>query len=951
QGTNTFISGVASGEFGGGGGAPPTSNPGGDAGAGGAVRSVVESDIWRIEGNTLYFFNQYRGLQIIDLSNPDSPQIRGTFHLPAAGEQMYLLDSNHVVLLARDGCQWTSTGPESMALVLSVTDGQPAIITRLPIAGHIQESRLVGTALYVAAQTYRRVIVEPDPNKGVVSEQWEWGTLVFSFDLANPTRPAARNSHWFPGYNNTIAATDRFLFVVTQSPSNWQQSMVRLVDISAADGWMTEAGSVTAMGFVSDKFKLNLNGEILTLISQYTTRNVTTYVETFSLESPAAPRKLGQLQLGTDERLHATRFAGNKVYVVTFHVEFQMDPLWIVDLSDPTRLAIQGQLEIPGWSTYLHPIDDRKLVAVGIETNQTTVSLFSVADATKPELLSRVAIGSGWSWSEANSDEKAVQVLPEANLILLPYQSWTEQNSELRVQIIDLLSNALVKRGSIEHAFQPRRATLHGQRLVSISGKELLTVDATDRDHPVVTSETSLSWLVNQVFVVGDHLIELSNGSSWMWNPEPAKLRVTMANDPDVLLQDFNLPVDLPLIGATVREGKMYLLQSKTDGGWWFMENGQASQESKTNRLVLTVLDLETLPEVRLLGATETLTEPLGWGTSFVAHWLENDLLVWSGATGSGWWWAMDAVPPGGIGGGGGGAAPIGGWPWWGGHHGGRYLAFEVKNAGAPKWLSDLNLVQENRWSFSATFALANLLYVSHQSSEFLEGATLPGQPPPEPVITVDPATGEKTTNQPPTGIWVQRHYLNVIDYSDPQNPTARKPVNIPGALRGVSHSGAIIYTTGQHWDANFQTDWSEWLDASAYDGVAATLVDSLQLPREWPHPLLALDAAIFIGRPGGTNSLPAIETWTLNATGKFSKSGTLQDVAAQTLVQVGDALVAQTSHELLLVNPSTPAALTVAARAEIEGCIGYDLNKADGSLSRGIWIPLGDYGVTLLRP
>ena len=76
-------------------------------------RDVVESDIWQIRGDTLYFFNQYRGLQIIDISNPDQVAVKGTLPLPATGDQMYLLGSDHVVLLARDGCGWSQEGPES----------------------------------------------------------------------------------------------------------------------------------------------------------------------------------------------------------------------------------------------------------------------------------------------------------------------------------------------------------------------------------------------------------------------------------------------------------------------------------------------------------------------------------------------------------------------------------------------------------------------------------------------------------------------------------------------------------------------------------------------------------------------------------------------------------------------------------------------------------------------
>src|SRR5688572_23533780 len=93
----------------------------GNAGSGGTpveARTVVESDIWRLAGDTLYFFNQNRGLQIIDVKNPDTATIRGTLNLPAVGEQMYLLSSNHVVLLTQPACG----GDNSEVLIVNTSN-------------------------------------------------------------------------------------------------------------------------------------------------------------------------------------------------------------------------------------------------------------------------------------------------------------------------------------------------------------------------------------------------------------------------------------------------------------------------------------------------------------------------------------------------------------------------------------------------------------------------------------------------------------------------------------------------------------------------------------------------------------------------------------------------------------------------------------------------------------
>ena len=163
-----------------------------------ATREVVESDIWRIRGQTLYFFNQLRGLQVIDISNPDAATVRGTLDLAAAGEDLYLLGDHHVVLLARNGCNYN----ESQILIVNDTGGKPDIAAHLPVDGYIQESRLVGTALYVAAQSYR-------PVPGTTNSMWEWGSKVSAFDLSAPSAPVARNTLWYSGYGNVVTATEK----------------------------------------------------------------------------------------------------------------------------------------------------------------------------------------------------------------------------------------------------------------------------------------------------------------------------------------------------------------------------------------------------------------------------------------------------------------------------------------------------------------------------------------------------------------------------------------------------------------------------------------------------------------------------------------------------------------------------------------------------------------------
>jgi len=361
------------------------------------TRTVTESDIWKIRGNTLYFFNQLRGLQIIDITNPDAPARIATLPLPAVGEEMYILDDTHIILLAQNGCSWD----QSEVITVTITNGTPAITARLDVNGYINTSRLVGSALYIASDAYQ-TIPSPDPANGDVT--YIYGTQLTSFDFSDPSTPVARNTLWFDGWNNgAVTATDRYFFIA--STTDWTTSAIYLVDISSTDGTMTAEGTIQPAGNVADKFKMGLNGDVFTVISEvwdWTNPDgwqAVSKLETFSLADPTAPAKLGELDIAAGDQLYATRIEGARAYVVT---AFQVDPLWVIDLADPANPTVTGQLEVPGFSTFIQPVGDQ-LVTIGIVNSQVTVSLFDVHDPAAPALLSSVAAGGTYSWRDRKS--------------------------------------------------------------------------------------------------------------------------------------------------------------------------------------------------------------------------------------------------------------------------------------------------------------------------------------------------------------------------------------------------------------------------------------------------------------------------------------------------------------------------------------------------------------------
>ena len=108
--------------------------------------------------------------------------------------------------------------------------------------------------------------------------------------------------------------------------------------------------------------------------------------------------------LGPTESIFAVRFLGDRGFVVTFR---QTDPLYVLDLSDPTAPSVEGELKIPGFSRYLHPLGGGLLLGVGQDADPDTgralglqVSLFDVSDPSAPAQLARVPLGRAESAAE-----------------------------------------------------------------------------------------------------------------------------------------------------------------------------------------------------------------------------------------------------------------------------------------------------------------------------------------------------------------------------------------------------------------------------------------------------------------------------------------------------------------------------------------------------------------------
>ncbi|MCY3560484.1 MAG: beta-propeller domain-containing protein [bacterium] len=129
--------------------------------------------------------------------------------------------------------------------------------------------------------------------------------------------------------------------------------------------------------------------------------------------------------MGRGERIYSVRYIGDRAYVVTFR---EVDPLYVVDLSDPAEPEVLGELKIPGYSSYLHPVGDGLLVGIGRDAADDgrirgfKASLFDVSDPAEPAEIDT------WTLTDAQSsvewDHRAFLWWAPEQLMVVPVWSW-----------------------------------------------------------------------------------------------------------------------------------------------------------------------------------------------------------------------------------------------------------------------------------------------------------------------------------------------------------------------------------------------------------------------------------------------------------------------------------------------------------------------------------------------
>jgi hypothetical protein len=435
----------------------------------------------------------------IDVSDPAAPKLLNTLTVEGFYVSARLRESVARVVVSTPPSPWTIPSDEPMTAEQAEAAHRRAIrrakvSTWLPdgvLRDRVRDRRR--KLRMVACDDVRRPAAFSGP--GMLS--------VLTVDLGKGLTPLDSDSLMTDA--QTVYASKRSLFVATERWFDPDQAdpeatvdpgrFTAIHRFGIADPASAEyRASGRVRGFVLNQFSLSEHDGVLRVATTdeppwragAEQRESESYVTVLDANAGVLS-PVGQVGgLGKGERIFAVRFMGAKGYVVTFR---QVDPLYTLDLSDPRAPAVRGELKIPGFSSYLHPIGDDLLLGLGQDANQqgqtqgTQLSLFDVSDLSAPTRLHQRSLGEGAS-SEAEYDHHAFLYWPPTKLSVIPLTQYRAENDQFNGAVgLDVdRDNGITEIGRLRHdgGGDPylgtiRRSLVARGRLFTVSDRGVLS--------------------------------------------------------------------------------------------------------------------------------------------------------------------------------------------------------------------------------------------------------------------------------------------------------------------------------------------------------------------------------------------------------------------------------------------------------------------------------------------
>jgi len=412
------------------------------------VREVGEADIVKtngtfictITGNTLRIINAYPA---------EHAKIVATLKFSGSPVALYLNGDRLIVVseeraireywqCAKIGCADASwSRPVTQVFTYGVSDpAHPELLRQVTIDGSYSDSRMIGTYLYFVTTSpagmnsgeknfpqvldYAKGTITPNVYYFDRTDKAFTYTTVGAFNTA--TNAPVKAKSFLIGSAGTVYVSPTHLYIAIAAPVDDNGAVqTDIYSFAIDDAKIAYTAQGTVNGALLNQYSLDESGGNLRLATtgiegagKYRDYFNTVYVLDSSMKALGSLKKIAP-----GEKISYARFVGSRLYLA---LQRESDQFLVIDLLDPAKMQVLGQLQLPGYAGYLHPYDESYMIGIGKEVNNggVRIALFNVTNVSAPAITDTIELGGRGSDSEVLRDPKAFLFDKEMNLLVLP---------------------------------------------------------------------------------------------------------------------------------------------------------------------------------------------------------------------------------------------------------------------------------------------------------------------------------------------------------------------------------------------------------------------------------------------------------------------------------------------------------------------------------------------------
>lgn len=492
------------------------------------VENVDEADITKTDGDFIYSLSDDK-VVITDVQDPNNIKIASKIAISSGVPEDLILYNNKLVIISAEtsSSTWYTSKYNTIVDIYNIDNKEnPIKVKNYKLFEPYYTSRCIGNRLYVISSgnlrkesdkivTYytennKQIDLDLDNMFYLKNVDTNVQTLISTVDLDNPTDNVSIQSYLIDISNAYVSENNIYLLDQEYSYNDVPpiSSLFSLKGVLGLWDYENDSSYSNRTTYIY-KFNINNDGSV-----KYDTKTKVSgqTINQFSIDEYDGNLrvalydnngskvvvfnknldKIGETSyLAKGEKMYSSRFIGSKAYLVTYKT---IDPLYVIDLSNPTNPTVLGELKIPGYSTYLHPYDENHLIGIGMETEEKInrnssgkvistsavitgmkMALFDVSDVNNPKQISSTVIGDKRTTSAILTNHKALLFSKEKELLAIPVNNYDEDfeitnSSESYSSIVNSYTNYnksyisegyLVYKINLEDGFNLKGAITH----------------------------------------------------------------------------------------------------------------------------------------------------------------------------------------------------------------------------------------------------------------------------------------------------------------------------------------------------------------------------------------------------------------------------------------------------------------------------------------------------------